>query len=84
LRELYDVSVPELDCIVESALDHPGVLGARLTGAGFGGCAVVLLRRDSEEGLARRIEDAFERRFGRRPAVFFFRSDAGPRELARD
>jgi galactokinase len=83
LRDLYEVSVPELDCIVESALEHPGVLGARLTGAGFGGCAVVLLRREAAEGLAERIEHAFDRRFGRRPAVFFFRSDAGPRELTR-
>jgi galactokinase len=81
LRDLYEVSVPELDCIVESALRHPGVLGARLTGAGFGGCAVVLLRRDSQEGLAARIERDFEQRFARRPAVFFFRSDAGPREV---
>lgn len=83
LRDLYEVSVPELDCIVESALSHPGVLGARLTGAGFGGCAVVLLRRDAAEGLDARIAAEFERRFGRRPAVFFFRSDAGPREHAR-
>lgn len=82
LRDLYQVSVPELDCIVEAALRHPGVLGARLTGAGFGGCAVVLLRRAARAGLAEHIEEAFVRRFGRKPPVFFFRSDAGPRELA--
>ena len=78
LRDLYEVSVRELDCIVETACEHPGVLGARLTGAGFGGCAVVLLRRSARAGLAERIEAAFARRFGRKPPVFFFRSDAGP------
>jgi galactokinase len=81
LRDDYEVSVPELDCIVGTALEHPGVLGARLTGAGFGGCAVVLLGRAARAGLAEHLERTFERRFGRRPPVFFFRSDAGPREL---
>jgi galactokinase len=82
LRDLYEVSVPELDCLVEAAQGYPGVLGARLTGAGFGGCAVVLLPRAAEGGLAEHLERAFARRFGREPAVFFFRSDAGPREYA--
>ena len=62
LRELYEVSVPELDCIVEAAQAWPGVLGARLTGAGFGGCAVVLLEREARSGLAEHIERAFEER----------------------
>lgn len=82
LRDLYEVSVPELDCLVEAALAFPGVLGARLTGAGFGGCAVVLLPRAARPGLAEHLEHEFERRFERKPAVFFFRSDSGPREYA--
>ncbi len=82
LRDLYEVSVPELDCIAEAALGHPGVLGARLTGAGFGGCVVVLLRRAARAGLAEHIQGEFARRFARTPPVFFFRSDAGPREFS--
>jgi galactokinase len=82
LRDLYEVSVPELDCLVEAAQAFPGVLGARLTGAGFGGCAVILLPHASENGLAEHLEREFARRFGRKPNVFFFRSDAGPREYA--
>jgi galactokinase len=82
LRDLYEVSVPELDCLVEAATGFPGVLGARLTGAGFGGCAVVLVPRASSAGLADHLESEFERRFDRKPAVFFFRSDAGPREYS--
>jgi galactokinase len=81
LRDLYEVSVPELDCIVSAAQERAGVLGARLTGAGFGGCAVVVLRRSARPGLAEHVQAAFERRFGRRPPFFFFRGDAGPREL---
>jgi len=80
LRDLYEVSVPELDCIVELAQDWPGVLGARLTGAGFGGCAVVVLRPGAEAGLGPHLERGFRARFGRTPPVFFFRGDAGPRE----
>ncbi len=81
LRDLYQVSVPELDCLAEAALGHPGVLGARLTGAGFGGCVVVLLRTAARAGLAEHLEREFERRFARNPPVFFFRSGAGPREF---
>lgn len=87
LRDLYEVSVPELDCIVESAHAWRGCLGARLTGAGFGGCAVVLLRsdvreREAREDFARHVQGAFEARFHRTPSVGFFRGDAGPREVA--
>lgn len=82
LRELYEVSVPELDCIVAAAQSFPGVLGSRLTGAGFGGCAVVVLPRAVRAGLAEHIEREFERHFARRPAVFFFRGHSGPREYA--
>lgn len=82
LRELFDVSVPELDLLVETAIDSPGVLGTRLTGAGFGGCTVVLLRRGAEAELAERLVRAFEPRFGRKPRVEVFAGDAGPREVA--
>jgi galactokinase len=51
LRDLYEVSCPELDALVDAALDLDGaqVVGARLTGAGFGGCAVSLVREDALE-----------------------------------
>jgi galactokinase len=81
LRDLYEVSVPELDCIVESASEVPGVLGARLTGAGFGGCALILFERPAQERLADQVQAAFERRFARRPPLFFFESSGGPREV---
>jgi galactokinase len=82
LRDLFEVSVPELDHIVESASDCPGVLGARLTGAGFGGCVVMLVDADAGASCAERIASRFQQRFGRRPAIELFGGDAGPREIA--
>ncbi|MCY2961399.1 MAG: galactokinase [Planctomycetota bacterium] len=81
LRELFEVSVPELDRLVESAVATPGVHGARLTGAGFGGCAVVLLERGAEADLAARLTRDYEAAFGRAPVVEFFGGDPGPREI---
>ena len=81
LRDFYDVSVPELDCLVESAAAESGVLGARLTGAGFGGCVVILLERGAEPALER-VRERFARRFGREPRIELFGGDSGPRELA--
>jgi galactokinase len=43
LRDVYRVSCPELDAVVDAARAMPGVFGARMTGAGFGGCAVALV-----------------------------------------
>ncbi len=82
LRELFEVSVPELDQLVESAAACSGVLGARLTGAGFGGCAVILLEKGAGESTAERIARDFEGRFGRRPSIELYGGDAGPREIA--
>lgn len=81
LRDLYEVSVPELDCLVESAASAPGVLGARLTGAGFGGCVVALLERERVDEALARVGEGFAARFGRRPGVRVFGGDAGPREI---
>ena len=81
LRELFEVSVPELDHLVESAIACEGVLGSRLTGAGFGGCAVVLLERGAEADLIERLTRGYEARFGRRPRVEVYGGDPGPREV---
>ncbi|MBC7188462.1 MAG: galactokinase [Calditrichaeota bacterium] len=69
LRDLYEVSCPELDTLVESALAVDGTLGARLTGAGFGGCTVNLVRRDALEEFKERVGTDYVRRFGQEPGI---------------
>lgn len=81
LRDLYEVSCDELDELVEAATSTEGALGARLTGAGFGGCVVILLRAGAEDEVRDRVSSRFEARFGRRPSIDFFGGDEGPREL---
>ncbi|MCW2579428.1 MAG: galactokinase [Blastococcus sp.] len=65
LRDDYSVSGPELDILVDVALATPGVLGARLTGAGFGGCAVALVTSDAAERAAATIPARYRNATGR-------------------
>jgi galactokinase len=69
LRDLYEVSSPELDALVDIAAGTPGVIGARMTGAGFGGCTVNLVVREAAAAFARTIERDYPRRSGIEPRV---------------
>ncbi len=69
LRDDYEVSSPELDLLAETAWDVPDCYGARLTGAGFGGCVVALVAEDAAGDLAAQVRRAYHARFGRLPAV---------------
>jgi len=68
-RHLYEVSLPELDLIVETAAETPGCHGARLAGAGFGGCATVLINADAADEVGAALAAAFKAEFGRRPEI---------------
>jgi galactokinase len=65
LRDDYEVSVPPLDRLVALLQADDDVHGARLTGAGFGGACVALVRAGAESGIAGRVLDAYERAGGR-------------------
>lgn len=80
-RDWYEVSCPELDWIASRGAEMPCVLGTRLTGAGFGGCTVALIRAGSEEEYRAAIEGPYEQRFRRRAVVHFFSVGGGAREL---
>ena len=83
LREQYEVSVPQLDCLVDAALEHDCVLGSRLTGAGFGGCVVILARDGRRESLAEHLRGRYLAAHGAEPRIEFYAGDRGPREIPR-
>lgn len=83
LRDDYEVSCPELDLIVELASGVPGVLGARMTGAGFGGCAVALVRDDTLGDLTQAL-DQYMRQTGLTPTVWLCRAAQGASVLSDD
>ncbi len=70
LRDRFEVSSPELDALVEIAKAVPGVIGARLTGAGFGGCTINLVTPDAVEPLRDAVFLDYPRRTGLTPRVF--------------
>ncbi|HEX5009309.1 MAG TPA: galactokinase [Planctomycetota bacterium] len=77
LRDLYEVSSAELDLIVALARAHEAVLGARLTGAGFGGCAVALVEARHAAHVAREVERHYRERTGLPGACFVARAVDG-------
>jgi galactokinase len=77
LRDDYEVSCPELDAMVEAAWDAPGVLGARMTGAGFGGCAVALVDRTQAEAFSQQVSAVYEKATGLVPSLYVCRAEAG-------
>jgi galactokinase len=77
LRDLFEVSTPELDRMVELTLDEPGCFGARMTGAGFGGCAVALFDRSPADTAIPRIAANYRDATGIEPDVYRCRAAAG-------
>ena len=65
-RAFFKNSTPELDLLVELAKTHAGCLGARLTGGGFGGATINLVRRDQVEEFMRTVAAQYEQRTGRK------------------
>lgn len=63
LRDDYEVSCPELDFLVEHAQQFEGVLGSRMTGAGFGGCTVTLIAKEQVERFTEELGKAYEEKF---------------------
>ncbi len=76
LRWDYEVSCEELDVIVDIARTIDGVLGARLTGAGFGGCAIVLVNSSALDVLEKRVTGVFQQRFDYAPDIFVSKAAA--------
>jgi galactokinase len=77
LRDLFEVSSPELDALVEIGLATPGVVASRLTGAGFGGSTINLVRRDAVSAFRTAVERDYPARTGLTPMVLEVEAVAG-------
>ncbi|MCL2181825.1 MAG: galactokinase, partial [Treponema sp.] len=69
LRDLYEISCPEVDWLVKRAQEIEGAAGSRMTGLGFGGCTYTIIRRELVEEYKKRMEE-YERIFGFRPVTY--------------
>jgi galactokinase len=79
LRDLYEVSTPELDALVEIARKLPGCYGSRLTGAGFGGCTVNLVQEEFAPAFINDLREGFRDRMKRAAQVYLCKASEGAR-----
>jgi galactokinase len=77
LRDLYEVSIPELDTMADIAQDLPGCYGARLTGAGFGGCTVNLVAREQADAFSRALAAGYKDETGFPPEIYICSASKG-------
>ena len=77
LRDLYEVSSPELNVMVDNAQSLEGCFGARLTGAGFGGCTVNLVAQEKAEDFARTLAMRYEEQTGLHPEIYITQASNG-------
>ena len=77
MRDRYDITCPEIDELVAISVDVPGVIGSRMTGGGFGGCTVSLVRPDAVEALRHRVERDYPGRTGKTPRLWTLQAMGG-------
>jgi len=77
----YDISCPELETLVEAARAVEGTLGARLTGAGWGGCIVALVHQDAVPDFQTQVSHRYRQTTGRPPHIFSCRAGAAAAEI---
>lgn len=70
LRDLYEVTGVELDTLAAAAQEHPACAGSRMTGAGFGGCTVSVVRKDGVEDFKRTVAEKYTKKIGYAPSFY--------------
>lgn len=78
LRDDYEVTGLHLDTLVEETLKQDGVIGARMTGAGFGGCAVSIVKNDKVNSLIENVSKIYEEKTGIKPEFYMVEIGEGP------
>jgi galactokinase len=81
LKDLYEVTGKELDAVVDFCKDYEHVSGARMTGAGFGGCAIALLKRGYEEDFAKQLTDYYVAQIGYPAAIYIHQIGDGVKKV---
>lgn len=82
LRDDYEVSCEEIDFLVEQAWKIPGVLGSRITGGGFGGCTVSIVRKAAVETFIRSVGDAYKKQMGHDAEFYIVEVGDGAHRIA--
>lgn len=78
LRDDYEVTGKELDTLVEEAWKVPGVIGSRMTGAGFGGCSVSIVEDSAVDDFIRKVGDAYQEKIGYAADFYVVEIGGGP------
>jgi len=84
LQALYEVSGKELDAVVEYSLTDPNVVGARMTGAGFGGCAIALVKGNQFDSFSQNLSNYYTNKIGYAPSVYSSLIGGGVGELLKE
>ena len=82
LRHDYEVTGPELDALAEAARNTPGVLGSRMTGAGFGGCTISLVQKDAKENFKENVAQKYHQAIGLQADFYEIEPGDGARKLS--
>lgn len=77
----YEVTGKELDTLAETAWAQPGVLGARMTGAGFGGCAIAIVNKANVDDFIKNVGDVYKKEIGYEASFYVANIADGPKEL---
>jgi galactokinase len=81
MRDLYEISCREIDIMVEAAEGLPGFCGGRMTGGGFGGCTINLVRQESAKDFAEQIAERFKRATNIDPQIYICSAEDGAQAL---
>ena len=81
LKEDYEVTGIELDTLAETSQKQEGCLGARMTGAGFGGCAIALVHKDKIDSFIENVQSTYEKTIGYKAGFFVCETGDGVSKL---